>query len=466
MSQLFAHLRQIVAPITWPEVARQSKFPGTPYRELQTTQADSQRLTPTHRCIFYATGPLLCNGFLPRLTTAVELLSILRMLITSEDGRAEEMSTIYEGVLRKPVTETVVEVRDYLVPLTVNERVSKHRRKQRAIRDGCWHPRLKQFTFAEGKALDGYIIKPKTIKMCPDCTTFDARRHSALCNGQALKTCTTIGTPLTDKAFTSIHRDKSISFDGKYEGPFSNIDYRPLKLKFNETPKQQGMAHIISRQRDEMVLTEEFCYFMQRIERLLYEDVRESAPTYNKMGRWVVRGQDQERKPTPQAPKQIPVIREVAEREATPVQYVAKVEHEWVVVPLPWVKWNYSDLMRDDSEQQIKEQRSDCMMRIFELDVAGPRWARPLYETLSTFDKQFITEAQWRALDKDDVIRMGLTVRPKKLKKNNPPIREQQQADLMYRGHEHLPHTIGSCFVVLGDEVSVNGQLQWKQTKF
>lgn len=37
-----------------------------------------------------------------------------------------------------------------------------------------------------------------------------------------------------------------------------------------------------------------------------------------------------------------------------------------------------------------------------------------------------------------------------------------KQASLMYRGHEHLPHTIGSCFMLLGDEVSVNGQLQRK----
>jgi hypothetical protein len=37
-----------------------------------------------------------------------------------------------------------------------------------------------------------------------------------------------------------------------------------------------------------------------------------------------------------------------------------------------------------------------------------------------------------------------------------------KQTFLMYRGHEHMPHPIGSCFMLLGDEVFVNGQLRWK----
>jgi hypothetical protein len=127
------------------------------------------------------------------------------------------------GVLRQTVTGADVKVRDYLaesLPRTVNERVSKHRLKQRALRDGCSHPRLKQFTFADQYADSCNPIKGKTIKMCPDCTTFDAKRHRALCNGEALRVTATTTTVST-----------------KYEHKKDKPSY------------YQGMAHIVSSSR-------------------------------------------------------------------------------------------------------------------------------------------------------------------------------------------------------------------------
>jgi hypothetical protein len=119
--------------------------------------------------------------------------------------------------LRTTVTEPDVKVRDYLVPLTVNERVSKYRRKQRALRDGCSHPRLRQFTFADQYADSCNPIKGKTIKMCPDRTTFDARRHRVLCFGEALIVA---ASPVTVSKTPDKKKDKS--------------------------PCYQGMAHIVS----------------------------------------------------------------------------------------------------------------------------------------------------------------------------------------------------------------------------
>jgi hypothetical protein len=217
---------------------------------------------------------------------------------------------------RNTVTDSDVEVRDYLAPLSDAERARRYRRKQHALKVGCEHPRLRQFTFLDGK----------TIKMCPDCATFDARRHRALCNGQALKTCTTIESPISNDDFARVNRDKFISFDGKYEGPISNIDDRPLKLRFNKTPNIRGMAHIISWQPDDVVL-EEFCYFQQRIERLTYKENPEQSYDLRT-------GELFLRKPRPKAPKPIPVVREEAQRKVKPAQQVVKAAVEWVVVPL------------------------------------------------------------------------------------------------------------------------------------
>ena len=253
--------------------------------------------------------------------------------------------------MRKTVTETDVEVRDYLVPLSVAERVKKFRRKQHALNVGCWHPRLKQFAFAEGKALDGSIIKRKTIKMCPDCTTFDAGRHRALCFGQALKTCTTIGTPISNEEFARINRNRFLSFDGKYEGPTTKRTDTPSSLsgwdrkKLNPAVMMRwmfsGMSHLVSERHDEVMIIEERCYFLQRLETLSYKgaDAREPAMTYYAMMRGGVRGPDRERKPKPPyASKPREVSRQVAERTTKPTQYVAKVEPEWVVVPLSSTK--------------------------------------------------------------------------------------------------------------------------------
>jgi hypothetical protein len=112
--------------------------------------------------------------------------------------------------------------------------------------------------------------------------------------------------------------------------------------------------------------------------------------------------------------------------------------------------------LSDEGTQRVEEQVEEA--------VARPRWARPPYEHLSTIDKRNITKAQWKRLDKEMVIELGVTARPKHLAVIHPSISDEQ-ASLMYRGHDRLPHTIGSCFMLLGDEVSVNGQLQWKPNK-
>ena len=314
------------------------------------------------------------------------------------DRSTKDSSPIRGGVLRKTVTEPDVKVRDYLaesLPRTVNERVSKHRLKQRALRDGCSHPRLKQFTFTEGKALDGSIIKSKTIKMCPDCTTFDARRHSALCKGQALKTCTTIESPIINEEFARVHRDKSLSFDGKYEGPTSDggrdveergDDYVYLTLLPSKKTKKDpacavwgigsfgklsafgkpltdelsGFVYSIGggipttryiSSRDDLTLNQTQWAFCRDISVRRYKgaDVREPALTYsksvliNKDGALIynpigVRLKDRERKARPEAPKPFAGTREVAERTTQPTKYVAKVEPEWIVKPLPCTK--------------------------------------------------------------------------------------------------------------------------------
>ena len=225
--------------------------------------------------------------------------------------------TIYRGVERNTVTDLDVEVRDYLVPRTPAQRAKTYRRKKHALQVGCSHPRLRQFTFSDAK----------TVNMCPDCDTFDAKRHRALCLGQALKTCTTIDEPLPNEVFELIYRDKFLGFDGKYEGPISYIDDRPLKLTFNKTPATWGMAHISGRQRDENVLTEQFCYFQQRIEHLTYKEEPEQSCDL-RTGELILRA------PKPKAPKPIPVIREEAQRKTMPAQQVVKADVEWVVVPL------------------------------------------------------------------------------------------------------------------------------------
>jgi len=63
-----------------------------------------------------------------------------------------------------------------------------------ATHGACDHLHLRLFTFTNGR----------TIEMCPDCTTFDAKRHRALCKGEALKDCCTT----TKKATKTLRRKK------------------------------------------------------------------------------------------------------------------------------------------------------------------------------------------------------------------------------------------------------------------
>ena len=112
---------------------------------------------------------------------------------------------------RNTVTKPDVEVRDYLAPLSDVQRARRYRRKQQALKVGCSHDRLRQFIFSDGK----------TIKMCPDCDTFNAKRHRVLCKGQALKDCAA-----TTKAVKTLN---------------------PIHVKKRDRPQHyMGMAHIVS----------------------------------------------------------------------------------------------------------------------------------------------------------------------------------------------------------------------------
>jgi hypothetical protein len=334
----------------------------------------------------------------PRLTTAVSLL--LPCVCPSVRIGQRVGSMIRGGVLRKTVTEIDVEVRDYLVPLTDVQRSRRYRRNQSCLKAGCFHPRLRQCTLSDVKtdALTGITTtKTITIKMCPDCTTFDARRHSALCNGQPLTTCMTVAMPLSNEEFARTHHDKFMSFDGKTEGPFSCARGRdiandaadciyiyftvlPPKMGKDSTkvvwgirsewekrgkrseeipwPAQRGIPTTRNiRTRDDLRLNQsqwDFCRGIS-VRRFKDVDVREPALTYSKSVLYLIDGapvynpigvrlQDRERKPKPvtqvKSGSQRGIV--VGEMQSTPWWQcarkgvkVAKVEPEWVVVPLP-----------------------------------------------------------------------------------------------------------------------------------
>jgi len=179
------------------------------------------------------------------------------------------------------VTDIHVEVRDYLVPLSDVERSRRYRRKQHPLKVGCSHHRLRQFEFSDGK----------TIKMCPDCDTYDARRHRALCKGEPLKDCT-----VTTKKVVG----------------------RTPEKKWDARPATQGMVHIVTRNHDDVMMTETYNDFTHRIKSLTYKKKEEG-----------------EHKQQPQTSQPLPVIREEAQRKVTPSQPIIKVDVEWVVVPLP-----------------------------------------------------------------------------------------------------------------------------------
>jgi hypothetical protein len=101
------------------------------------------------------------------------------------------------------VTELDVEVRDYLVPLTVAERARRYRKRKRASKTikGCAHARLKRFTFSDDT----------TIKMCPDCTRFDEKRQATLRAGTCVKASHALAVLWDARLKRDLNSDESLS---------------------------------------------------------------------------------------------------------------------------------------------------------------------------------------------------------------------------------------------------------------